>query len=145
MKPNPADLEWQMTVNAKPGLDEAIDVLRAMWESHGYLDIEIHVGKQRTQKQSAALHLWLGWLAESLNDAGYDTKAVMQVKNVGVPWTKASVKELLWRPLQEAMINKSSTTEAERPDYAAVERVLTMKLQEMLPGLAVREWPKKEE
>lgn len=145
MKPSPGDITWTMTVNARSGLKEAIEALEFMFLEHGYLDIEIQAGKQRTQAQNNSLHLWLEWLAEDLNDAGYDTKAVLAVKQVGVPWTKASAKELLWRPLQEAMISKTSTTEAERPDYEQVERVLTMKLQEMIPGLAVRPWPKKKD
>ena len=49
-------------------------------------------------------------LADELNDAGLDMKKVLK-PGVEIPWTKDSIKEYIWRPIQQAQINKKSTTE----------------------------------
>ena len=66
---------------------------------------------RRTLKQNAALHLYFSNLAEELNDAGFDMKKTIRVD---IPWSAMTVKEYLWRPLQEAYLLKRSTTELER-------------------------------
>ena len=66
---------------------------------------------KRTLKQNAALHLYFANLAEELNDAGFDMKKTIRVD---IPWSAMTVKEYLWRPLQEAYLLKRSTTELER-------------------------------
>ena len=63
----------------------------------------------RTLKQNAALHLYFTFVAEALNDAGLDMRAVLK-PSVEIPWTSESVKEFLWRPIQRLMVNKPSTT-----------------------------------
>ena len=62
-----------------------------------------------TSQQNKALHVGFQLLAEALNDSGYEMKAVLAVKNIDIPWTKESVKEVLWRPIQLAMTEKGST------------------------------------
>jgi len=59
--------------------------------------------EQRTLTQNRALHKYCELLAEALNDAGYEMKAVLAVKVVDVPWSKELVKEALWKPIQAAM------------------------------------------
>lgn len=88
---------------------------------------------QRTDKQNKALHLFLAQLAEALNDAGYDIKAVMAMFKEGmeVPFTPITAKELLWRPVQQAMYKKLSTTELDKhKEITEIHKVLMTRLSE---------------
>lgn len=129
------------TVNSDVSCEEMVHQVRRLYREHRYVTFSWHTGKQRTLTQSAALHLWLGWLAETLNDAGYDMRRTLK-HDVEIPWSKSACKDFLWRPIQEAMIGKASTTEAERPDYARVQEVLARHLSEKF-GIQCPEWPKK--
>ncbi len=64
----------------------------------------------RTLKQNNALHKYFEMLAEELNNAGYDVKKTLSSK-LEHPWNAELVKELIWRPVQEACLGKKSTTE----------------------------------
>lgn len=65
--------------------------------------------KLRTDQQNRALHVYFELLAEELNDAGLDMRKVLK-PSIDIPWTKSSVKEYLWRPIQYATTQKKSTT-----------------------------------
>ena len=84
----------------------------------------------RTTQQNAALHVGFALLAECLNDAGYEMKAVLAAKAVDVPWTEASIKEVLYRPIMVAMLNKHSTTELDTKEVVDVWAVLNRHLGE---------------
>jgi len=47
---------------------------------------------------------------------------------VDIPWTPESVKNHLWRPVQDAMFDKNSTTELTTKDLTQVYEVLTRHL-----------------
>lgn len=79
---------------------------------------------QRTRPQQNAIEVFCKALAEALNDAGYEMKAVMAVKTADVPWNQERVKDLLWRPIQEAMYNETSTTKLETNQVSRVHQVL---------------------
>jgi hypothetical protein len=79
---------------------------------------------KRSPEQNNALHLYFERLAEALNGGGYEMKAVMKVKKIDVPWSKERIKENLWKPLEEAMLSKSSTTELSRGEVNEVYEVL---------------------
>lgn len=63
----------------------------------------------RTAKQSRALHVLFQLLANELNDNGLDMKRTLK-EHIDIPWSGASVKEWLWKPVQKAQLNKDSTT-----------------------------------
>lgn len=67
--------------------------------------------KKITRSQQNALHLFYGLLAKELNEKGISMTTVLQRFVVDTPATKYTVKELIWRPLQEALTGKHSTTE----------------------------------
>ena len=77
----------------------------------------------RTVKQQAAIEVYCRELAEALNDAGYEMKAVLAVKHVDIPWTQERVKDVLWKPIQEAATDKKSTTQL---DTMEVDRVYSI-------------------
>ena len=62
-------------------------------------------------------------MADALNDAGLDMKKIYKPE-VDIPWTKESVKEYVWRPIQEVVTKKSSTADAERNDYSMIYDVV---------------------
>lgn len=65
--------------------------------------------KKRTVAQNNALHLWFEMLAKELNEKGITMTTVLQKFVVDTPATKYTIKELIWRPLQEALTGKQST------------------------------------
>ena len=77
----------------------------------------------RTTRQNNSLHLYLRMLAEALNDAGKDMKYVLK-DDVDIPWNEGMAKEFLWRPLQEVILDKASTTELDTDECDKVFRVL---------------------
>ena len=101
------------------------------------------MGSKRTHQQNNALHKGFQLLAEALNDAGYEMKAVLAVKEVDVPWTKESVKEVLFRPIMSAMTEKGSTTELNTVEVSDVWLVLMRHLGENF-GINL-EFPSEEE
>src|SRR6056297_3388663 len=74
-------------------------------------EVTIAQGKrQRTKKQNSALHKFFRLLGDTLNAAGLDMRKVLKPE-VEIPWTDTTVKTNLWKPIQEAIYETSSTTE----------------------------------
>ncbi len=63
---------------------------------------------KRTEQQNKALHVYFGLLADALNEAGYTIQYTLKHK-IDLDWSPDSVKELLWRPAQKAILKKKST------------------------------------
>lgn len=66
--------------------------------------------KRRTITQNAALHLYFRLVADALNEAGLDMKAVLN-PDVQIPWSPQSVKAYMWKPILRIQLQKHSTTE----------------------------------
>lgn len=94
--------------------------------------------KQRTLKQNKSLHKFCELLADELNAAGLDMKTVLK-PSVDISWSKQSVKEFLWRPIQEAMLQKESTTDLNSAEPSEIHAVLMRHLSEKF-GVYVS-WP----
>ena len=92
-----------------------------------------------TDRQRRSLHLWLTRLADQLNLAGLDQRKVLK-PSVSIPWTQEAAKEQLWRPIQQAMFEKRSTTELSKTEVGKVEEVLARHLAERF-GIEVPVWP----
>lgn len=133
-----------ITVNSEIALAQAQKQLADIWRENKYVEVEIRrKAKQRTLTQNKALHLFCGWLADALNDAGYDMRTTLR-NDVEVPWTQVSVKEYLWRPIQQALTDKHSTTEITTVEPTEIHQVLSRHLGERL-GVTCPPWPKREE
>ena len=65
---------------------------------------------QRTKQQNKALHVLFRLLSDELNNAGLDMRKTLKPE-VEIPWGPVNVKEFLWRPIMQAQLNKSSTTQ----------------------------------
>ena len=93
-------------------------------------DIQIEVKKctnQRTLRQNRAIHKYFGLLAKTLNDGGLDMRKVMK-QDVAIPWTPETVKDNLWRPVQEAFCKKKSTTKLTTKEIGQIYEVLNAHL-----------------
>lgn len=93
------------------------------------------VDKPRTLTQNAALHLYFTHLAAALNASGFDLRRTLK-QDVEIPWTPDLVKQWLWKPIQNAMLNKDSTTQLTTKEIDEVLDVLTRHLGEKL-GISV--------
>ena len=127
-------------INSRESLAAYKVYLDAQFENHKHLRLTVKTGKQRSQTQNAALHLFCSQLAEKLNEAGFDFRVFIK-EGYPVPFNETLVKDFLWRPIQKAITGKDSTTKPERNEYALIYDSLNLKLAEH--GLHVP-WPSQE-
>jgi len=107
-----------------PYNDKAKKALEKMDDEVVY-EVDIKNLDMRTIKQNAAMHKWFTMLAEELNRRDLP---VVKFLKVEVDWTPEAVKELLWKPVQKAMLNKGSTTALEKSDIDKVYETLNAAL-----------------
>lgn len=67
----------------------------------------------RTNQQSKALHKYYELLAIELNNAGITVQKFLK-QSIDIDWNAHTIKELIWRPLQEHLTGKKSTTELDK-------------------------------
>lgn len=72
---------------------------------------------QRTITQNKAMHKYFTLLANAFNDAGYTVEMVL-TKPLDISWTDNLVKDILWRKIQIALFDKSSTTQLEKSEVS---------------------------
>lgn len=97
--------------------------------------MELKETKQRTLQQNKAMHKYFSLLAEALNDAGLDMKKTLKPE-IDIPWTTQTVKDFLWRPVQQLFLEKSSTTELTTIDPTKIHDILNRHLSEKF-GISV--------
>ena len=79
-------------------------------------------------------------LANALNDAGYDMKLLLAHREI--PWSQNSVKEQMWRPVQQSMFDIDSTTQLAPSQVSQVYDTINRFLSEKF-AISV-EFPSKE-
>ncbi len=98
--------------------------------------------KQRTTRQNKALHQLFGMIAKELNNAGLDMRRTLKPE-IDIPWSTDTVKNYLWRPIQEAQLGKESTTELTTKDidkvYNTMNRFFGEKLHVHVPFPSIEE------
>ena len=131
-------------INNQRTLAECLYTIEQDWNKHHYLEVSIkRQAKQRTLTQNAALHLFLTRLAETLNEAGFDMRRVLK-HDAEIPWSPATAKDFLWRPIQEALTQKHSTTEITTVEPTVIHETLCRHLGSKL-GITCPAWPSKEQ
>lgn len=85
--------------------------------------------KARTIRQNSALHKYFTMLANALNDAGLDMRHTF-FREIELQWSDYTVKERLWRHVQEALYGKKSTTKLEREEVSEVYKQIDKKMLE---------------
>lgn len=87
---------------------------------------------KRTAKQNDAIHLYCKQLADELNGKGQYMQIVLK-PTYELRWDTKSVKEHLWKPIQNAILKKESTTDLETAEVRKVHEQLMLALKEKLP------------
>ena len=116
-----------------PYSDEDERKLKKMEDGVAYV-VDIKNFDMRTLKQNAAMHKYFTLVAEALNDKQLTVKTIIKAD---IEWNPISVKSLLWKPIQEAVLHKKSTTELKRKEiddvYDTINRALGEKFGIYVP------------
>ena len=98
----------------------------------------------KTDKQRAALHVWLEQCAQVLNDNAIEKTSVIEKLNtrgIDTAWTKESLKQDVYKPIFEKVTGgKMSTEEASTTDHNVVYQGLTKWVAQEF-GVALPPWP----
>lgn len=87
------------------------------------------VPENRTTQQNRALHKYFSLLAEELNNSGLDIRHTLK-SNFNLLWSQMSVKELIWKPIQKALLKKESTTQLKKNEIDKVFLIIQRELGE---------------
>lgn len=79
----------------------------------------IEAPQTRSDQQNKAIHVFCELLAAELNNAGLDMKKVLKPE-IDIPWTKDTIKEYIWRPVQLAQLRKESTVNLSTKEVSMV-------------------------
>ena len=103
--------------------------------------------KIRTIKQNRSMWKWAKNMADALNASGFDKRkfyeAVLSKGGQDLPWSKESVIDDLWRPYQEAITGKKSTTKPSTSQYIEIYDHVNHGVSRMTNGISVQ-WPCRE-
>lgn len=125
-------------INSYASLVAHITKLTDDFNQHKYLRVSVKTGRQRTNTQNRALHLYLTNVADSLNSAGLDLRKTIK-NDLDIPWTTELVKDNIWRIIQKASTGHDSTTKPLTSDYSTVYEIMNRHLSAKL-GVYVA-WP----
>ena len=117
------------TVNSDPSLENLIKHLRELYADKKYVQVKWSTGKSRTTTQNSSLHKYCDLLAVELNGRGLDMVKTLK-PGVEIPWSKVSVKEHIWRPVQEVHFGVKSTKKLERLDVSIIYDVINRHLSD---------------
>lgn len=134
--------QGSLIANSEKSLQDAINQLTEAWKANRYITISWQAKKKRTLAQNSALHLYFRTLADALNDAGLDQRKTLK-PNIEIPWSEAAIKELMWRPIQLAVVSKESSAELTTDEVQEVYEVLNRHLGDRF-GISVA-WPERED
>lgn len=84
---------------------------------------------RRTLSQNSALWLMFTQLADELNEKGLDQRKVLK-ESVSIPWSKDTICEFIWKPVQKAVVEKESTTDLTTREIDEVFAVLQRHLHQ---------------
>ena len=121
------------TVNSDESLSNFIKHVGELYGKHKFVMFNWKTGRQRTDTQNAAIHVFCRLIAEALNGAGYEMKVDSPVlrSEVEVPWTQDSVKDFIWRKVQMSLYPaKEATVKLERTEVSEVAEVIIRHLGE---------------
>jgi nicotinamide riboside kinase len=81
----------------------------------------------RTVQQNRALHKYLALVAATLNAENLGVTVVLKPDT---EWSMEGVKEMMWKPIQQAVLGKSSTTKLTRTELTEVYDIMNKALAE---------------
>ncbi len=77
----------------------------------------------RTINQNSAMHQWFKMIAIKANDCGLDIRALMS-QQIEIPCTPHNIKETVWRPVQEVLTGKESSTKLDRKEVSEIAQTI---------------------
>lgn len=103
------------------------------------------IKETRTTQQNKSLHLFFEQLAEAMNEKHCDMRMIIR-KDIEIEWSKETVKEFIWKPLQNALYGKKSTTELlKTQEIDKIYDYIVKIISERSKGeVIVPEWPSDE-
>ena len=122
-------MKIDILINSDASLIEAIETITREYKTHRYISISAELGANRTSQQNRALHLYCDRVATALNDAGLDIHKTLKT-GADIPWSKTTVKELIWSVVQEAMTGEAATSKQKRDAYGQVYEVVNRHMGE---------------
>lgn len=126
----------KLIINSLKSLEDAQKALEKTWLENRYLTVSIVAKKKRTSAQNRALHKWLKMVSDEMIAAGLDMRKTLKID---MPATPYIVKEFIWRPVQNAVLAKNSTTKLTTKEVGEIYEILNLHLGEKL-GIHVP-WP----
>ena len=130
---------WKL--DNQESLDAFIDEVKGRWVLGRPVKVSFD-DPALTPAQSRALHLFCDELADALNTAGYSVMTVLK-HDAEIPFTGTIAKEMLWKPIQQAMYDKASTQDLGKVEVSDVYDVLARHLAQT-QGIVVPPFPSKE-
>jgi len=117
--------EGKLIVNSKSEVTEFLSLIDG---SNVVISIEKAESK-RTLTQNAAIHKYFEIVASAFRQAGIDSKVIFN-EQVDVPVTAGVIKEGLWRPVQNALLEKQSTTKLTTKEVSEIYDIVNKHLGE---------------
>lgn len=124
-------------VNSEKSLENFVTQAGKLYEDKKYVTFKWSTGRQRSELQNRAIHVFCREIAEALNNAGIERETSIKIKSnvlknvVDVPWSMELVKDLIWRPVQLAKYpEKESTVKLERSEVSDVAEIIIKHLGE---------------
>lgn len=105
---------------------EIMDFLKDNPKKEFFTTLE-RVTEVRTHKQNDSLHLYLEWVARELINKGYTLQDVVaQIKKAEITPTKDNLKEVVWRPMQIAVLGKERSRDLTKQEVDKVYEPISM-------------------
>lgn len=83
--------------------------------------------KIRSLRQNSAIHKYLEMVAHELANQGQTIQSIVKKVNmVEITPTTQTIKEIIWRPIQEIVIGKKSSTELTTAEVNQVYDIISM-------------------
>ena len=106
------------------------------------VSVKMRIGKTRSGRQAAALEVWCRNVAELFNSQGITREVHSTIYGSGFlecEWRQETVKDEVWRPMQVALTQRKSTTEATTLEMAEIYEGLVLAFGNK--GVQLPAWP----
>lgn len=132
----------RIIINSELSLIEAKITLDRKFRKDKFLVLNIEK-QQRTLTQNKAMHLYFSMLAYELHDKDYDIKKTLK-HNFEIEWNETSIKELIWKPVQQSLFGTDSTKKLTTDQVSQVYDVIHKHILEITIGEVDVLFPSKE-
>jgi len=132
----------KLTINSELSLKGAQIALARQWKKDKFIVMTIQK-QQRTLTQNKAIHVLFDMIAYELKSNKLDIKKTLR-HDFAIPWTAETVKELIWKPVQQAMFETESTKELTTDQVSKVFDVIRDHLYDITIGEIDLEFPSKD-